>query len=113
MYRLINIKGNLIDLEYIYKIDIELPDADGVNHLVKDSHLVSNRESDLNEMRSFLTKKDDWKRTSALVYSVYTIRLYTFNKDKPDTFYFAHEDDFNKFMNAYKEYKKVSEILEF
>lgn len=113
MYRLINIKGNLIDLEYIYKIDIELPDTDGVNHLVKESRLVSHRESDLNEMRSFLTKKDDWKRTSALVYSVYTIRLYTFNKDQPDIFYFAHEDDFNKFMSAYKEYKKVSEILEF
>ena len=57
MYRLVNIKGNLIDLEYIYKIDIQLPGTDEINHLVKESRLVSHRESDLNEMRSFLTKK--------------------------------------------------------
>ena len=46
------------------------------------------------------------------IYISYDGELYIFNKDKPETFYFAHKDEFNKFINAYKEHKKVSEILE-
>jgi hypothetical protein len=32
--------------------------------------------------------------------------------NSPESFYFAHEDDLNKLIDAYKNYKKVSDILE-
>ena len=32
--------------------------------------------------------------------------------DKPQTFYFARIKEYNKFINIYKEYRKVFEILE-
>ena len=49
MSRLVNIAGNLIDLEYVYKIDIVLPDVYEYNKLIKDTHLVCNHELKLNK----------------------------------------------------------------
>lgn len=112
MYRLVNIVGNLIDLEYVYKINIVFPDIYGHNELVKDTHFICDRESQLNKLRYLLPEQKKWEPYPNIVLSVYTVELYIFNKDKPETFYFAHKDEFNKFINAYKEHKKVSEILE-
>ena len=112
MSRLVNIAGNLIDLEYVYKINTVFPDIYGYNELVKDTHFICDRESQLNKLRHLLPEQKKWEPYPNIVLSVYTIELYVFNKDKPETFYFAHKDEFNKFINAYKEHKKVSEILE-
>lgn len=112
MYRLVNIAGNLIDLEYVYKIDIVFPNVYEYNKLIKDTHFVCNHKLKLNKLQNLLPKPNKWTSCPNVVSAVYKIKLYIFNTDKPETFYFAHEDEFNKFINAYKEYKRVSEILE-
>ena len=112
MPRLVNIAGNLVDLEYVYKIDIVLPDVYEYNKLIKDTHFVCNHELKLNKLQHLLPRGDEWTSCPNVVSAVYKIKLYIFNIDKPETFYFAHEDEFNKFINAYKEHRKVSEILE-
>ena len=112
MSRLVNIVGNLIDLEYVYKIDIVLPNIYEYNMLIKNTHLVCDHDLKLNKLQHLLPQGNSWTSCPSVVSAVYKVKLYIFNKDKPETFYFAHEDEFNKFINAYKQHKKVSEILE-
>ena len=112
MSRLVNIAGNLVDLEYVYKIDIVLPNVYEYNKLIKDIYFVCNHELKLNKLQHLLPRGDEWTSCPNVVSAVYKIKLYIFNINKPETFYFAHEDEFNKFINVYKEHKKVSEILE-
>ena len=112
MSRLVNIAGNLIDLEYVYKIDIVFPNVYEYNKLIKDTHFVCNHELKLNKLQHLLPKSNEWTSCPNIVLAVYIVKLHIFNINKPETFYFAHEDEFNKFINAYKEHRKVSEILE-
>ena len=92
MSRLVSINGTLIDLEYIYKIDIVLPDINSYNRFIKDSHFVCNRELGLSQLHCFLPKQYKEKRAPSLIFSVYSVYIYIFNIDKPETFYFAHEE---------------------
>ena len=66
----------------------------------------------LNKLQHLLPKPNEWTSCPNIVLAVYIVKLHIFNINKPETFYFAHEDEFNKFINAYKEHRKVSEILE-
>lgn len=114
--RLINIRGTIIDLEYVYKIEVwNRPDIQYYNQYVKDSHLICKNSSDLYVLSKLIPETMYGKNhvsLSVLEQSVYYISLYIFNINQPENFYFAHEDDLNKLINAYKNYKKVSDILE-
>lgn len=114
--RLINIRGTIIDLDYVYKIEIwNRPDIHYYNQYVKDSHLICKNSSDLYVLSNLIPKTlcgENRISLSVLEQSVYYISLYIFNINQPESFYFAHEDDLNKFIDAYKNYKKVSDILE-
>lgn len=112
MSRLVSINGTLIDLEYIYKITIDPPTLQEYNNFIRDSHLICSKESELSKFYRFLPQHLQRLTTSNLIHSTYVVNLYTFNLDKPQTFYFAHINEYNKFINLYKEHKKVSKILE-
>ena len=111
MTRLVNLNDTLIDLEYIYKITIEPPSYQEYNNFIKDSHLICSKISELDEFYRLLPQHLQRLTTLNLIHSTYVVNLYTFHLDKPQTFYFASINKYNKFINAYKEYKKVSEIL--
>lgn len=114
--RLINIHGTIIDLDYVYKIEVwNRPYIQDYNQYVKDSHLICKNSSDLYVLSKLIPKTlcgENRISLSVLEHSVYYISLYIFNINQPESFYFAHEDDLNKLINAYKNYKKVSDILE-
>ena len=112
MSRLVNLNDTLIDLKYIYKITIEPPSYQEYNNFIKDSHLICSKISELDKFYRFLPQHLQRLTTLNLIQSTYVVNLYTFHLDKPQTFYFASISEYNKFINVYKEHKKVSEILE-